>query len=268
MSDLTGKVAFVTGGGSGIGDAVARRLVAQGVKVGVAGRRVAPLERLSEEIGVFPQPCDVTDAAAVEHAIEQLVERYGGLDIVVNNAGATSLGSVEQLDESTWASIFELNVNGPMRVSKRAIPHLRRRGGGAIVNVSSVGAIFAAPNAAVYGTTKAALLGLTRSMARDFGSDGIRVNSLCPGWVDTPMVEPLLQILSKTHGESLDDARHRLVRYNPIDRMASPDEIARCVEFLVSEASSFVTGAVLMADGGQSIVDVGMLPVSELGSGE
>ena len=180
----------------------------------------------------------------------------------MNNAATVQIGNVEQLDDAAWSSVVEVNVNGPMRVARAAIPHLRARGGGSIVNVSSIGGLFAAKNSAVYGTTKAALLGLTRSLARDYGREGIRVNTLCPGWVDTPMVEGALQMLARARGVSMDAARALLVENNPINRMADPDEIARCVEFLATDASSFVTGTVLVADGGQSIVDLGMLPLT------
>jgi len=262
MTDLKGKVALVTGGGTGIGGAVARRFMERGAQVVVVGRRAAVVEQLASEIGALALQCDVGVTASVEQAIAQLVKRCGGLDIVVNNAATVQIGNVEQLDDAAWSSVVEVNVNGPMRVARAAIPHLRARGGGSIVNVSSIGGLFAAKNSAVYGTTKAALLGLTRSLARDYGRAGIRVNTLCPGWVDTPMVEPALQMLARARGISVDAARGLLVENNPINRMADPDEIARCVEFLATDASSFVTGAVLVADGGQSIVDLGMLPLS------
>ncbi len=190
MTDLKGKVALVTGGGTGIGGAVARRFVNRGAQVVVVGRRVDVVEQLASEIGALALQCDVGVTASVEQTIAQLVERCGGLDIVVNNAATVQIGNVEQLDDAAWSSVVEVNVNGPMRVARAAIPHLRARGGGSIVNVSSIGGLFAAKNSAVYGTTKAALLGLTRSLARDYGREGIRVNTLCPGWVDTPMVEP------------------------------------------------------------------------------
>ena len=203
MTDLKGKVALVTGGGTGIGGAVARRFVNRGAQVVVVGRRVAVVEQLASEIGALALQCDVGVTASVEQTIAQLVERCGGLDIVVNNAATVQIGNVEQLDDAAWSSVVEVNVNGPMRVARAAIPHLRARGGGSIVNVSSIGGLFAAKNSAVYGTTKAALLGLTRSLARDYGREGIRVNTLCPGWVDTPMVEGALQMLARARGVSI-----------------------------------------------------------------
>ncbi len=259
MSGLAGKVALITGGGSGIGEAVARRFVAQGAKVGITGRRAEPLEKLAKEIGALALPGDIADAVSVDKAVARLVERFGGLDIVVNNAGIVVIGNVEKINDEDWDSVIDTNLNGARRAVRAALPHLRRRGGGAIVNISSIGALFAGWDNAVYGPAKAALVALTKSLARDYGAENIRVNALCPGWVDTAMVEPLLQHLSSTRGISLDDARKILVQYNPIKRMAAPDEIAKCVEFLSTDASSYVTGATLMADGGQSVVDVGTL---------
>jgi meso-butanediol dehydrogenase/(S,S)-butanediol dehydrogenase/diacetyl reductase len=259
MTELKNKVVLVTGGGSGIGEAVARRFAAQGAKVGITGRRAGPLELLASEIGALALPGDVTDAAAINQAVARLVGRFGGLDVLVSNAGIAVIGSIEQIDDAAWDSVIETNLNGTRHAVRAALPHLRKRGGGAIVNISSIGALFAAKGNAVYGTAKAALLALTKSLARDYGPEGIRVNALCPGWVDTEMVEPLLQMLSHTRGITKDAARHLLVQFNPIQRMGKPDEIARCVEFLATEASSYVTGAVLMADGGQAIVDVGTL---------
>jgi meso-butanediol dehydrogenase/(S,S)-butanediol dehydrogenase/diacetyl reductase len=257
MSGLTGKVALVTGAGSGIGEAVARRFAAQGAKVGITGRRAAPLEKLAREIKALALPGDVTDAAAVEQAVARLAKEYGGLDIVVNNAGIAIVGSIEQLDDAAWDSVMETNLNGTRRVVRAALPYLRKRGGGAIVNISSIGSFFAARNNAVYTSAKAALNGLTMALARDCGPEGIRVNAVCPGWVDTPMLGPLLEMLSSERGISKDQARALLVQFNPLNRMARPDEIARCVEFLATDASSYVTGTTLLADGGMGIVDVG-----------
>jgi short-subunit dehydrogenase len=261
IADLQGKVALITGGGTGIGAATARRLVDRGAAVAVLGRRVDVLEEVAGRTGATAVVCDVADATSVDTAIDEVVQRYGALDIVVNNAGVSHRGGVEQVDEAGWAAVIDINLSGPARVSRAAVPHLRARGGGAIVNVSSIGALFAARQSAAYGTTKAALLGLTRSMALDLGPFGIRVNTLCPGWVDTPMAEGAIRRVAQVHDVTPEAAREILVRHNPIRRLADPDEIAKCIEFLATDDSSFVTGAALIADGGQSIVDLGTLPM-------
>ena len=263
MTSMTGKVAFVTGGGSGIGNAVARRFAQLGATVGIAGRRLSVLEETAKEIEAIPLQCDVSDMMSVKDAVNELVGHSGRLDVVVNNAAIAVQGSVDELTDEDWASAVDINLNGVFRVARETLPYLRQSGGGAIVNVSSIGGLFAAPSGAAYSTTKAALLGLTRSMARDHGADNIRVNTVCPGWVDTAMADPAVKLLMQAHGLSRTEASKRLVEHNPIQRIAAPDEIARCIEFLSTDASSCVTGTVLMADNGQSIVDVGFIPIQD-----
>ncbi len=157
--------------------------------------------------------------------------------------------------------MLDVNLTGALNVCRRALPELRARGGGAIVNVSSVGGLTAAASAVAYSTSKAGMLGLSRSLAKDFGKHNIRVNTVCPGWVDTPMVKGALDALSRIHGISRDEAKGLLSRWSPLGRMAEPVELANCITFLASAMASFVTGAVLVADGGQSIVDLGLLPL-------
>lgn len=258
-ADLDGKVAFITGGGTGIGSAAARRLSDRGARVAIVGRRIEPLQDVAAETGALAIACDITDGSAVDAAVTQTVADLGGLDIVVNNAGTAGRGGIEAVDDDTWDQMVDINLKGPVRVARAAVPHLRAAGGGAVVNVASIGALFAAKQSVTYGTTKAALLGLTRSMAVDLGSDHIRVNTLCPGWVDTPMAAGAARLTSHTNNVDNDAARDLMVHRNPIQRLSDPDEIAACIEFLASSASSFITGAVLVADGGQSIVDLGTL---------
>lgn len=258
-SDLDGKVVFITGGGSGIGSAAARRLSDRGAHVAVAGRRLEPLQDVAADIGALAVTCDVADTESVDAAIAQTVRELGSLDIVINNAGTAGRGGIDSVDDDTWDEMIDVNLKGPVRVGRAAIPHLRAAGGGAIVNVSSIAALFAAKKSVTYGTTKAALLGLTRSMALDLSPDRIRVNTLCPGWVDTPMAAGAVDLTAHVNDVSQEEARELMVRRNPVPRLSAPDEIAACIEFLASDASSFVTGTVLIADGGQSIVDLGTL---------
>ncbi len=258
-SDLDGKVVFITGGGSGIGSATARRFNDRGARVAIVGRRSEPLQEIANETGSLAVTCDVTDTSSVEAAVARTVETFGRLDIVVNNAGTAGRGGIEAVDDDTWDAMVDVNLKGPVRVTRAAVPHIRTSGGGSIVNVASIAALFAAKQSVTYGTTKAALLGLTRSMALDLGSDGIRVNTLCPGWVDTPMAAGAADLTAHVNDVDDEEARALMVHRNPIQRLSAPDEIAACIEFLSCDASSFITGSVLIADGGQSIVDLGTL---------
>src|ERR1700678_1363998 len=176
MIDLSGKIAFVTGGGTGIGDAVVRQFVQLGAKVGVAGRRTEILKKLADDCGAVPLTCDVSNPGAVDAAITALVKAHGGLDIIVNSAGIAHRGNAEEIALEDWQRVLDVNLTGALNVCKRAIPEIRKRGGGAIVNVSSVGGITAADSSVAYSASKAGMLGLSRSLARDYGKHNIRVN--------------------------------------------------------------------------------------------
>jgi meso-butanediol dehydrogenase/(S,S)-butanediol dehydrogenase/diacetyl reductase len=261
MIDLSGKVAFVTGGGSGIGDAVVRQFIALGATVGVAGRRPDVLGKLADDCGALPLPCDISDVDAVDAAIAALVKERGGLDIVVNSAGMVHRGGAEDVSPHDWERVLDVNLTGTLNVCRRTIPELKNRGGGAIVNVSSIGGITAAAGGVAYSASKAGMLGLSRSIARDYGRDNIRCNTVCPGWVNTPMAQGAVDALSRIHNIAEGHARVMLTRWSPLGRMSEPIEVANCITFLASSAASFVTGAVLIVDGGQSIVDLGLLPL-------
>ena len=219
------------------------------------------LKKLADDCGAVPLTCDVSNPGAVDAAITALVKAHGGLDIIVNSAGIAHRGNAEEIALEDWQRVLDVNLTGALNVCKRAIPEIRKRGGGAIVNVSSVGGITAADSSVAYSASKAGMLGLSRSLARDYGKHNIRVNTVCPGWVDTPMIQGALDALSHIHGVSRDGAKQMLTRWSPLARMSEPVELANCITFLASPAASFVTGAVLVADGGQSIVDLGLLPL-------
>jgi NAD(P)-dependent dehydrogenase (short-subunit alcohol dehydrogenase family) len=163
------------------------------------------------------------------------------------------------MTESTWRQVMDANLEAAMQIARAALPAMLESGGGTIVNVSSLAAHVAPGDMAAYTTSKTAVLGLTRSMAVDYGPLGIRVNTLCPGWVRTPMSEDEMRMYAEAGGVTPDEAVARATRYLPLGRMAEPVEIARCVRFLASDDASFVTGACLVADGGSSAVDVGYI---------
>ena len=247
---LEGQVALVTGGGTGIGAAVARRFANEGAAVVVMGRRSAPLEHVAAETGGAAAPGDVGRAEDVRAAVDLAVERFGGLDVVVNNAGSES---------GDWNEALAVHVTGSYVVAREAIPRLIERGGGSIVNVASVAGLVASSSEPAYGTSKAAVLGLTRFLAVRWGPHGVRVNTLCPGWVRTPMSEREMDALAAERGVTREEAFGLVSSDLPLRRVAEPEEIAAACLFLASRESSFITGVALVADGGSTAVDVGML---------
>jgi meso-butanediol dehydrogenase / (S,S)-butanediol dehydrogenase / diacetyl reductase len=253
---LEGKVAIVSGGGTGIGAATARLFATEGAKVVVTGRRAEPLEEVATETGGRAVAGDTADDDHVRAAVATAVEAFGGLDIVVANAGLGFGGAAADVDDERWDRTLDVNVTGAFRLTRAAIPALIERGGGSIVLVSSVNAFVSGTESAAYGTSKAAMLGLARSIAVDYGPWGIRANALCPGWVVTAMGDRAMDDLMTERGISANDAYALVTRHTPLRRPATADEIAACCLFLTSDESSIVTGTVLVADGGGLAVDL------------
>lgn len=261
---LKGKVALITGGGTGIGAAVARRFAASGASVAITGRRRGPITEIADELDCLPIEGDTANEDDCAAAVAQTVAGFGGLDILIANAGILSAaGSVTELDESDWHGVMNVNVTGVMQIARASVPAMIERGGGAIVTVSSVAGIRSSQGFADYITSKHALIGLTKTLAVDYGAQGIRANTLCPGWVKTPMSDMPVESLAERKHISPEQARAVMTRHTPLQRMGEPEEIAACVEFLASDDASFVTGATLVADGGGHIVDIGTLAFSE-----
>lgn len=252
------KIALITGGGTGIGAASARRLAADGWSVAITGRRLAPIAAVAEEIGGLAIQADQSSEDDCGRAVAETLERFGRIDAVVLNAGIEAFGSAEEVDLDEWHSVMQVNVDGVLLFTRAALPALRTTTG-SIVVVSSVAGLASGPHYAAYVTSKTAVLGLVRSLAVDLGADGIRVNALCPGWVGTEMSDREVAELAEGLGTNEDAARARLVEHLPLARMADPAEIAGCVAFLAGPDSSFMTGANLVVDGGGSAVDVGTL---------
>ena len=251
MGRLDGKVAAVTGGASGIGEATVRLFVAEGARVAFADRDGARGSDLARQIRA-----DGGDVLFVEARMERqaeafigrTVERFGRLDILVNNAAIRLYHTVEDASEESWDTIWSVNVKGYAFCARAAIPVLRRSGKGSIVNVASNSAFIASYRAVQYDTTKAAITGLTRAMARDHAEDGIRVNALCPG----PTLTPFQRRRAAEAGKTLEEFKEEFGRPTMLKRPAEPREIAACALFLASDEASFVTGACLFADGGES----------------
>ncbi len=239
MSEFDGLRALVTGGASGIGLAAARRL-ADG------GARVAVLDRAEQgPAGVEYVRADVTDDAAVRAAVEQAVAALGGLDVLVNNAGIGAQGGVEANDDAEWHQVLDVNVLGLVRVTRAALPALRRSAAAAIVNTCSIAATAGLPERALYSASKGAVLSLTLAMAADLLAEGIRVNAVNPGTADTPWVSRLLDAADDPAAE-----RAALAARQPHGRLVSADEVAGAIAYLAAPASGSTTGTWLAVDGG------------------
>ncbi len=252
---LTDRVAIVSGGGAGIGAAVARALAREGARVTVTGRRSGPITDVAAEIGGIAIAGDVADPDAARAAIDETVVTFGGLDVVVANAGLGYGGAAADVADDAWRATLDVNLTGAFYLCRAALPHLIARGGGSIVLMSSVSAFVSAPESAAYETSKAGMIGLSRSIARDYGRRGIRCNALCPGWVRTAMGDEAMDELAARLGITREEAYRRSQELIPLGRPADPDEIAACCVFLASDESSYVTGAALLADGGTMAVD-------------
>ncbi|MDI6101846.1 SDR family oxidoreductase [Actinoplanes sp. NEAU-A12] len=241
--ELTGFVAAITGGGSGIGAASARRLSLAGAKVGILDINESPALRGGE----LSVKCDVADGAALDAAMAELAEAYGGIDILINSAGISSVGTVEDNDDAEWARVLDVNVTGIARASRAALPYLRRSRSPVIVNLSSIAATAGLVQRALYSASKGAVHALTLAMAADLVGDGIRVCCVAPGTVDTPWVGRLLARADDPEGE-----KRRLAARQPTGRLVSADEVAAAIQYLVSPAAGATTGISLPVDGGMS----------------
>jgi meso-butanediol dehydrogenase / (S,S)-butanediol dehydrogenase / diacetyl reductase len=259
---LGGKVALVTGGGTGIGAATARRLAAEGAHVVLLGLEPEPLEDVAREIDGVAVVGDAADEGASRSAVANAVDRFGGLDVLVGCAGSAEAGALVEMEPEFWATSLRNNLDTAVVSARAALPALLERGGGSVVFISSVGGLSAGPGIASYSTAKAGLLGLTRSLAVDYGPRGIRVNAVCPGWVVTRMTEGVLSDFAARRGMSQEEGFRQVSSVVPLRRPAQPEEIAAVCLFLVSEEASFVTGSVLVADGGQMAVNVGTIPLT------
>jgi NAD(P)-dependent dehydrogenase (short-subunit alcohol dehydrogenase family) len=247
---LVDKVALITGGGSGIGRATALLFAQEGAAVTVAdldetrGLTVA-LDIMDRGGQANFVRCDVSQAADCQRAVEETVSSYGGLDILFNNAGIIRRSTVLETTEEEWDRVMAINVRSVFLMSKHAIPHMVAAGGGVIINTASGWGLVGGRSAVSYCASKAAVVNMTRAMALDHGGQNIRVNCICPGDTDTPMLRDEARQLGVLEGAFLADAADR-----PLQRIGTPEEIAQAVLYLASDASSFVTGAALAVDGG------------------
>ncbi len=250
MTRLAGKTAVITGGGTGIGQAIALAFARAGARVAVAGRR---MEKLQETLGRLKQAggeaiaveCDVTKVADTERLVKAAESRFGNVSILINNAGALSVSTVETISEEDWDRVMATNVKGPFLMSRAVLPAMRRAGGGSIVNIGSVLGIAAIRDRAAYCASKGGVAMLTKAMALDHARDNIRVNCVCPSIVETAMTQ---MFFAET--EAARKTRESRLVSIPLGRFGQPSDIAGIVVFLASEESSWMTGTVIPVDGG------------------
>ena len=247
MFDLTGKTALITGASRGIGAAIAAAFVAAGAKVAVNSRGAEQLQKTADEVGAaVVLPGDVTDEEAARAVVAGAIDGLGQLDVVVNNVGGNGvMVPFPQLRFPGWTKVMRLNVDSAVHVLQAAAPHLLERRTGSVINVASVAGLSATPAMAQYGASKAALISLTRTLAVEWASTGVRVNALCPGWTATD--------LNRTLWEN-EQVYAGLTATIPMGRWAKAEEMAGPAVFLASDASSFMTGQTLVVDGGQTAV--------------
>ena len=244
---LKDKIALITGAGAGIGEATALLFADQGAKVIVADRDYDNAKKVAEKIGAnaFAVAADVAKSAEVEVMVKAGVEHFGGLDILVNNAGFGTLGTLVSLEEDLWDSVIDVNLKGVFLCSKFAIPELIRRGGGSIVNLASTISVVGIPDRAAYVAAKGGVAALTRAMALDHANEGIRVNSVAPGVINSSYYDKMFK-------EVEDPAAFKkgLEARSPLNKMGEPIDIANMILFLASDESTFSTGAMFTIDGG------------------
>jgi NAD(P)-dependent dehydrogenase (short-subunit alcohol dehydrogenase family) len=255
------RVALVTGGGTGIGAAIARRLAGDGYDVVVTGRRQGPIDEVAKAVGGLAIVADTGSEADAERAVADAVGRFGGLDALVLNAGIGGEGSLVDLAPALFEEVLRTNVTGAFLMARAAISHLHERHG-AIVSIASVAALRAAPSSLAYCSSKAALAMLTQCIALDHGPDGVRANCVCPGWVRTPMADDEVDAL----GLPSREAAYAVVTQDvPLRRPSTPEEIAGTVSWLLSDDAAYVNGTVIPVDGGHTTVDVGTLAFGKMG---
>jgi meso-butanediol dehydrogenase/(S,S)-butanediol dehydrogenase/diacetyl reductase len=236
---FAGKIAIITGAASGIGAALTKLLLSEGAKVLAADVDKNVLEMSTDNVAGFQ--CDVSQAQQVNSMIDEAIRKFGRIDILVNNAGTGSFGETPDIDDETWNRVFAINVNSIMYAARAAIPHMRKQGGGVIVNTASISGLFADYGFTAYNASKGAVINYTKALAIDHGRDNIRVNAFCPGFIaGTRLTAPLEQT----------PARAQWNQVIPLGRSGTVEEMAKVAAFLASDDASYLTGSIVVADGG------------------
>jgi 3-hydroxybutyrate dehydrogenase len=251
-----GRVALVTGGGRGIGRAIALALARDGLDVAVVGRSQAPLDAVAKEIAgtgrrSFAAVCDVVSARDVDAAVAAVRGRLGSIDVLVNNAGIAESAPLTKLDEAHWDRTIAVNLKGTYLCTRAVVDEMIGRGSGRIINVASIAGRVGFAYTSAYCASKHAVLGFTRAIALELARKGVTVNAICPGWVETEMTASTIDRIVKTTGRSAEEARRTLEAMSPQQRLIRPEEVAAVAVFLAGDAASGITGQAIDVDGGE-----------------
>lgn len=250
MNRVEGKVAVVTGGNAGIGEAIAKRFVQEGASVVITGRRQQELDRVASVIRlnkgkVLGVAGSVTDETHVQDVVRRALDSFGRIDILINNAGIGEFGKrLHEIDDAIWAQVFDINVTGVFRITRAVLPHMLRQGRGSIINISSIASLVGLSGSAAYTASKGAIDALTRVLAVEYAKEGIRCNVVNPGLIDTPMAAPLM---------ANPDMLQPILAQYAIHRPGTPEEVANMVLYLASDEATWVTGATFTIDGGMTV---------------
>jgi NAD(P)-dependent dehydrogenase (short-subunit alcohol dehydrogenase family) len=250
MNRLEGKVAVITGGNAGIGEAIAKRFADEGASVVVTGRRQQELDRVASVIRhnkgkVLGVAGSVTDETHVQDVVRRTIDSFGKIDVLVNNAGIGEFGKrLHETDDAAWGKVLNINLTGVFRITRTIIPHMLKQGRGSIINISSVASLVGLSGLAAYTASKGALDALTRALAVEYAKEGIRCNVVNPGLIDTPMAAPLM---------ANPDMLQPILAQYAIRRSGTPEEVANMVLYLASDEAAWVTGTTFPIDGGMTI---------------
>lgn len=253
---LKNKSALITGSSKGLGFAIARLLAAEGCRVTINGRDNQTLQAAANKLvaethaEIIPLAGDVALSEVPSYLVEQTVKSFGGLDLLVTNAAGPASGKFEMMDDSAWQKAIELSFLIHVRLIRAAIPYLRLSGSGSVVTMTSYSVKQPIPNLVLSNSVRAATAGLTKSLSLELGADGIRFNSIMPGWTTTERVIDLMSYRAKINGTTIEEETQLQVKETALGRMARPEEVANAVVFLLSPAASYITGVILAVDGG------------------
>jgi len=252
---LENKVAVVTGGGRGIGRAIAESFAKEGASVAICSRTIGNLKETAAALGqqghnVLAVPCDIRNAGHVDKAITDIVSKFGGVDILVNNSGASGMNPLDRADDSKWMDIINTNLTGMYLVTKRVLRSMKDQDGGRVINISSVLGKFGVPGYTAYCTSKHGVIGFTRALAQELAPRKITVNAICPGWVDTGMAAEGITEISSHIGVSPEDFKKDALTRVPLGRFLDPQEVADLAVYIASDAAKSMTGQALNICGG------------------